>query len=461
MGWFGYHMCLMPDLFPMDEAGAREFDVRDPLRGARDLFHIPTPPPTSPRGEGVGDVLYFCGNSLGLQPRSVAGAMTAQLDDWAKLGVEGHFYGRDPWYVIHESLRGPFGRVLGARPHEVVVMNSLTVNLHLLMASFYRPTRERFRIVLDGPSFPSDVYAVKSQLRFHGYDPDEALVWVRPRDGEHTIREEDVEALLAREGAGIALMLMAGVNFVTGQWYDIERLTRAAHAQGCVVGWDCAHAVGNVPLRLHDWDVDFACWCTYKYLNSGAGAVGGAFVHERWVRELDSAAFRAMPRFEGWWGNDPDTRFQMGEAFEPVRSADAWQLSNPPMFAMVPIKCSLEIFDRFGIDALREKSVLLTGYLERLLDGVSQQVQSEGPGKPAAFEVITPREPGRRGCQLSIMIGGVDGEPRALFKKLSQAGVVCDFREPNVVRVAPTPLYNSFHDVWRFAQVFASAVRSI
>lgn len=385
-------------------------------------------------------MLYFCGNSLGLQPKTARTLIVEELDDWAALGVEGHFAGRRPWYPYHEQFREPAARLVGARPGEVVMMNSLTVNLHLLMVSFYRPTTDRFKILIDWPAFPSDIYAVKSQMKCHGFDPARAFLAVRPRDGEHVIRTEDVEALLEHEGASIALVLMSGVNYFTGQFHDIARITAAAQRQGCIVGWDLAHAAGNVPLALHEWNVDFAAWCSYKYLNSGPGAVAGAFVHERHGRNAD------LPRFAGWWGNDPASRFLMHlqPDFVPREGADGWQLSNPPILAMAPVLASLRIFDEVGMASLREKSLRLTGYLEHLIDGI--------PDK--RFEIITPRDTAARGCQLSVL---AHDNPKGLFKRLKNAHVIGDFREPNVIRAAPAPLYNSFHDVWRFAEILRSA----
>ena len=414
--------------FSADEAFALQLDRDDPLRAFRDRFHIPTDASGKP-------LIYFVGNSLGLMPKTTRAAVEQELDDWARLGVDGHLEGRTPWYSYHENLREPAARLVGARPNEVVCMNSLTVNLHLMMASFYRPTKSRFKILMEEPAFPSDTYAVKSQMAQHGFDPREGLVLARPREGEFAVRAEDIDTLLEREGEQIALVLFAGVNFFTGQFFDIERITAAAHALGCKVGIDLAHAVGNVPLALHDSNVDFAVWCSYKYLNSGPGAVGGAFVHER------HATNPALPRLAGWWGNDPATRFQMHllPEFVPVQSADSWAVSNPPIFSMAPLRTSFAIFDEAGgMEALRAKSLRLTGYLEFLL----HQTES------SRYTVITPSAPNDRGCQLSIL---AHEHPKELFAELEAAGVKCDFREPTVIRAAPTPLYNSFHEVWRFA----------
>ncbi len=415
--------------FAEDHAGALALDAGDPLRGWRAEFQIPRNADGSPK-------VYFCGNSLGLQPKRTRAAVEQELTDWAELAVDGHFRARHPWYPYHEFLRDAGARLVGALPREVVYMNGLTVNLHLMMVSFYRPTRERYRILIEDTAFPSDTYAVQTQLRLHGFDPADGLLTVRPRPGEYAVRTEDIESLLARDGARIALVLLSGVNYFTGQVFDMPRIAAAARRAGCVVGFDLAHAAGNVPLGLHAWDVDFACWCTYKYLNSGPGSVAGCFVHERHLGRDD------LPRLGGWWGNDPATRFRMhlNDAFVPVASADAWQLSNPPILSMAAVRASLEIFDQVGMAALREKSLRLTGYLQHLLD----QMPS------ARYTVITPREPAARGCQLSIL---AHDRPRELHDGLEAAGVVCDFREPNVIRVAPTPLYNTYEEVWRFAQM--------
>jgi kynureninase len=334
-----------------DEEYALELDASDPLSGLREQFHFPS--------RDGRDVCYMTGNSLGLQPRGVGAAIAQELEDWQRLGVEAHFDGRSPWYSYHEQFRAPLARLVGARPGEVVAMNALTVNLHLLLVSFYRPAGRRVKILIESNAFPSDLYAVRSQLAFHGHDPDECLLVAEPREGEQALRTEDVESLLDRRGEEIALLLFGGVNFVTGQLFDLRRLTAAAQRNGCVAGFDLAHAAGNVPLQLHDWGVDFAAWCSYKYLNAGPGAVAGCFVHER------HGSDPGLPRFAGWWGNDPETRFrmQLQRRFVPVAGADGWQLSNPPILALAPLKPSLELFDEAGIGALREKSLRLTGYL--------------------------------------------------------------------------------------------------
>lgn len=414
------------------EEFARRLDAEDPLRKFRERFHIPKTFNGNP-------LIYFVGNSLGLMPKVTRGAVEQELDDWANLAVDAHLAGATPWYSYHETVREPAARLVGARPHEVVCMNSLTVNLHLMMATFYRPTKRRFKILMEEPAFPSDTYAVKSQIAHHGLDPRDALVLAHSRGGEFTLRQDDIEALIERQGEQISLVLLAGVNFFTGQLFDLERITAAARKHGCTVGVDLAHAVGNVPLSLHDWNVDFAIWCSYKYLNSGPGAVGGAFVHERHAKNTE------LPRLAGWWGNDPATRFQMHllPEFVPVASADSWALSNPPIFSLAPLRASFAIIDEAGgVGALRAKSVKLTGYLQFLLDQI-------GSGK---FTVITPREPSERGCQLSIL---AHEHPKELFAELEAADVKCDFREPDVIRAAPTPLYNTFHEVWRFARILA------
>lgn len=420
-----------PSAFEPGEAFARQLDAADPLRSYREQFWIPR------RANGE-PATYFCGHSLGLQPRSARALVEQELDDWAKLGVEGHFKGQTPWYSYHEEFRDTGARLVGARPGEVVFMNGLTVNLHLLMLTFYRPTPERFRILTDEPIFPSDRYALQSQLQHHGIDLATGLLMLRPRPGEHTLRTEHVEAALVMHGHEIAVIWCNGVNFFTGEWFDIPRITAAAHQHGCLVGFDLAHAAGNVPLQLHDWGVDFAVWCSYKYLNSGPGAVAGAFVHEKHGNNT------SLPRLAGWWGNDPATRFQMHTQtdFVPRPGADGWQLSNPPILAMAPLRASLALFDKAGMPALRAKSECLSAYLLFLLDRSGGQ----------RFEVITPRDPAQRGCQLSLID---HGNPRDLLRQLEAEGIIADFREPNVIRVAPVPLYNSFHEVWTFAQVLA------
>ena len=418
--------------FSADEQFALQLDAEDPLRAFRHKFHLPL-------GKDDKPLIYFAGNSLGLMPKSARAIVEEELDNWAQLGVDAHHATGTPWYTYHQALREPTARLLGAKPLEVICMNSLTVNLHLMMATFYRPTKSRFKILMEEPAFPSDTYAIKTQIAHRGLDPKETLVLARPRKNEFTIRIEDIIDRIEKEADQLALVMLAGVNFFTGQLFDIEKITAAARKRDIVVGFDLAHAIGNVPLSLHDWNVDFAVWCSYKYLNAGPGAVAGAFVHER------HATNRKLPRLAGWFGNDPNTRFRLHlePEFIPVASADGWQISNPPIFAMAPLRASLAIFDDAGgMEALRAKSIRLTGYLEFLL--------TENGSKK--FTVITPRNPGERGCQLSIL---AHEHPKELLKELEASGVKCDFREPNVIRVAPTPLYNTFHEVWRFARILA------
>lgn len=392
-----------------------------------------------PEGADGAPLTYLCGNSLGLQPRAVREHVLAELDDWARLGVEGHFDARNPWYGYHEMFAEPLAHIVGAKPSEVVVMNSLTTNVHLLMVSFYRPTPRRFKIVTEANAFPSDRYAVASQARFHGYDPDETIVEVAPREGERLLRTEDIEQVLHDLGEEVALVLFGGVNYYTGQAYEMDRITRAGHAIGAVVGFDLAHAAGNLALQLHDWDVDFAAWCSYKYLNSGPGGVGGAFVHERHAFAPD------LPRFAGWWGNDPTTRFEMHDVFVPQHGASGWQLSNAPVLAMAAHKAAADMFVEATMPALRERSVRLTSYALELIDAIDTD----------RYELITPRDPAHRGGQLSILTRYAG---RDLFASLQQAGVVCDYREPGVIRIAAAPLYNDEADLDRFVAVLRDAV---
>jgi len=402
-------------------------DASDALAPFRTEFLIP------PHGEG--EQLYFCGNSLGLQPRATRQALVDELDDWAGLGVEAHFHGKHPWMPYHAEVREHLAEVVGAQPGEVVAMNSLTVNLHLMMVSFYRPTSERPAILIEKNAFPSDRYAVESQVRYHGYDPATALIELEGDEPNGTISAAALERTLDQHGSRIALVMLSGVQYLTGQFFDLKRVSEVARRKGCVVGFDLAHAVGNVPVNLHDSGADFAVWCSYKYLNSGPGAVAGCFVHER-------HAASALPRFAGWWGHDQATRFRMGPDFRPTPGADGWQLSNPPILALAPLRVSLEIFHRAGIGRLREKSVALTGYFEHLI-----QKQLSG-----VLEIVTPREPERRGCQLSLRVQGPRDAGRSLFAHLSANGIVVDWREPDVIRAAPTPLYNRYVDCLRFVQ---------
>lgn len=411
---------------------AREMDAIDPLRSYRDLFHLPL------RENGQA-FIYLNGNSLGLQPKSVRKFVEAELLDWEKYGVEGHFKPVDPWVDYHELLTRSTAAVAGALPSEVVVMNTLTVNLHLLMVSFYQPTAGRYKILMESDAFPSDRYAIASQVKFHGYDPETAVVQLRPRPGEVLIRMEDLEKVLEEEGEQIALVLLGGVNYYTGQRFDIGQITRMAHAKGCRVGFDLAHAAGNIELNLHRDGPDFAAWCTYKYLNSGPGNLGACFIHERHAYNPE------LPRFEGWWGHNKQTRFNMRQAFDPTPGAEGWMLSNVPVLPLAAMRASLEIFDEVGMPALVEKSRKLTGYLESLLKGLENE----------RIKIITPADPDERGCQLSIQIQNGD---KSIFRSIREKGVIADWREPDVVRVAPVPLYNTFEEVCRFVGILAMAI---
>jgi kynureninase len=416
--------------FSAGEQFAKQLDSEDPLRVFRDKFHLPLDKDGNP-------LIYFAGNSLGLMPKTARAIVEEELENWAKLGVDAHHAAGTPWYTYHEALREPTARLVGAKPLEVICMNSLTVNLHLMMATFYRPTKSRFKILMEEPAFPSDTYAIKTQIAHHEFDPNDALILARPRKGEFTIGIDGIIDLIEKNADELALVMFAGVNFFTGQLFDIETITAVAQESGVVVGFDLAHAIGNVPIALHDWNVDFAVWCSYKYLNAGPGAVAGAFVHER------HATNTKLPRLAGWFGHDPNTRFRLHlePEFTPVASADGWQISNPPIFSMAPLRASLAIFDDAGgMERLRAKSIRLTGYLEFLLTEIGSK----------KFTVITPYNPDERGCQLSIL---AHEHPKELFDKLQAAAVICDFREPNVIRVAPTPLYNTFHEIWRFAKI--------
>jgi kynureninase len=406
---------------------AAAMDAADPLRGFRDRFFIP-------RQENGQEAIYFTGNSLGLMPKTAGEYVDAELQDWEKLAVAGHMSARHPWLPYHEFLTEQMAVIIGAKSIETVVMNALTINLHLLLVSFFRPTNERHKIVIEKGAFPSDQYAVGSHIRFHGYVPTDALIELTPRTGESTLRTADILETIEREGDRIALVLLGGVNYYTGQAFEMETIAAAGHRAGATVGFDLAHAAGNVRLKMHDWDVDFAVWCTYKYLNGGPGAVGGAFVHERHANSFN------LPRFAGWWGHDKETRFLMGPEYHPIPGAEGWQVSNGPILQMAALRASLEIFEETEMPALLEKSRTLTGYLERLINDLGDN----------RITVITPSDPTQRGCQLSIRVS--DGD-KSLYERLIQRGVFCDWREPSVIRVAPTPLYNSFTEVFRFAAI--------
>jgi kynureninase len=412
---------------------AISMDERDPLNSYRERFFLPRTTDC--------DGVYLCGHSLGLQAKTTAAYVEQELNEWAELGVEGHFHAKNPWMPYHRLLTEQTAELIGAKPLEVVVMNSLTVNLHLMMVSFYRPTKERHKIVMERGAFPSDQYAVQSQIRFHGFDPATSLIELTPRSNEFCLRDEDIESLIEREADEIALILLGGVNYATGQAFDMERITRLGHARGCVVGFDLAHAAGNLPLKLHEWGPDFAVWCSYKYLNGGPGCVAGCFVHERHACAWD------LPRFSGWWGHDEESRFEMGPEFRAMSGADGWQLSNPSIVSLAVLRASMDIFHQAGMERLRAKSMSLTSYLEFLLG------QKAFPN----FSIITPREKERRGAQISICIRQ---KGRALCERLAQEGIVGDWREPDTFRVAPVPLYNSYQDVFRFVQRFTAAIGS-
>jgi kynureninase len=412
---------------------ARALDARDPLSSFRGEFHFPDAP-------GGGPCTYLCGNSLGLQPRQAVAEVARVMADWQRLAVHGHHGGDAHWLTYQDALAPSLGRLLGAAPAEVTAMASLTINLHLLMASFYRPTRERHLILVEAGAFPSDRYALAAQLAHHGFDPRSALVQVAPRPGEHCLREEDIRSAIRRNGERLALVLLPGVHYLTGQCLDVAPLARAAHEAGACFGLDLAHAVGNVPLALHDWQVDFAVWCSYKYLNGGPGATAGLFVHQR-HHDAD------LPRLAGWYGHELRTRFRFDERFVPERGAAGWQVSNGPILGMAPLRAALAQFDAAGLDALVARSRRLTGYLEALLE--------ERLGE--RLEVITPPSPAARGAQLSVRARSGRDESRRLFERLLGSGVVCDWREPDVTRLAPAPLYNSYEDCWRCVEAAAGA----
>ncbi len=416
---------------------ARAQDAADPLASFRDRFAIPQRP------DGT-DLIYLCGNSLGLQPKAAVSLVREELEVWGAMAVGAHFAAERPWVSYPERLAPATAALVGADPGEVVAMNTLTVNLHLMMVSFYRPTPARHKVLIERPAFPSDRYAVESQIRFHGFDPAESLIEVGPREGESTIRIEDLEARIQTEGSAIALLLLPGVNYYSGQVFDMAALARLGHAQGCQVGFDLAHAVGNIPLRLHDWNADFAVWCTYKYLNGGPGSVAGCFVH---ARPRDWAD---QPRLAGWWGHDKATRCQMGPDFVPIPGAEGWQVSNAPILSLAPVLASLGLFEEAGMAALRAKSDRLTSYLAYLV--------REALG--ARVEILTPSESAQRGCQLSLRVTGARADQRKVFAALAAHGVVCDWREPDVIRVAPVPLYNRFEDVFEFVGVLTRALAS-
>ena len=407
---------------------AQKLDQEDPLRSFREKFVFP-----QHNGEPV---LYFCGNSLGLQPLAVREAVNAELDHWGEHAVEGHFRGEKPWMYYHKFLTEATARLVGALPHEVVVMNTLSVNLHLMMVSFYRPSGKRYKIIMEAGAFPSDQYAVESQVRFHGFEPADAIVEVAPREGEETLRTADILETISRHGNETALVLFSGVQYYTGQFFDLKAITEAAHRAGAYAGFDLAHTAGNLPLELHEWGPDFAVWCSYKYLNSGPGGPSGVFVHERHANSPE------LPRFAGWWGHDEDSRFRMEKGFRPMHGAAGWQLSNAQILSFAAHLASLNLFDEAGMNRLRVKSLLLTAYLEYTLTSARD--------RGLDFRIITPNESNSRGCQLSLLTGP---EGRALFDRLTGQGVVTDWREPNVIRFAPVPFYNSFTDIWKLGKL--------
>jgi kynureninase len=415
---------------------ALQLDAGDKVASFRERFFIP-----ESAGKGV---IYFCGNSLGLQPRSASQAIKTEMEKWEKSAVEGHFRGESPWLNYHKIFKNSLAYLTGAKLHEVVAMNNLTTNLHLMLVSFYQPTPGRYKIICEGGAFPSDQYALESQVRFHSYKPVDAIIELQPRPGEDTLRTEDICRAIRETGDQLALLMLGGVNYYTGQCFDMQTLTQTAHEAGAFVGFDLAHAIGNVPLQLHEWEVDFAVWCSYKYLNSGPGGVAGAFVHERFANDAH------LPRFAGWWGHDEATRFEMRKGFQPMPGADGWQLANGAILTMAVHKASLDIFEEAGLENLRQKSVQLTGFLEFLLQNSS--VLNE------RLKIITPENPQERGCQLSLR---VIEKGRDLFEKISQAGLICDWREPDAIRLAPVPLYNNFKEVWQAVQILESAWQSL
>ena len=417
---------------------ARELDSQDPLKAYRERFFLP-----QLNGE---DVVYFTGNSLGLQPKTVQQYIQDELDAWAQYGVEGHFEAKKPWFAYHEFLTEKAARIVGGKKNEVVVTHSLTTNLHLLMVSFYRPTEGRYKILCEQKAFPSDQYALESQARIHGFDPTDAIVEVGPREGEHLIRQEDILAKIEELGDSLCMVMMGGVNYYSGQLFNMEEITKAGHAVGAMVGFDLAHAAGNVQLKMHDWEVDFAAWCSYKYLNSSPGGVSGMFIHEKHASNTE------LPRFAGWWGHDKESRFLMEPGFKAMPTAEAWQLSNAPVLGMAAHLASLDIFDEVGMEALTEKSRKLTAYLEEIIEDISER-----KSHICQFEIITPKDPIQRGAQLSILC---HGKGKELFDSLTQQGVVADWREPNVIRIAPVPLYNSFEDICRFGQYLEKALEN-
>ena len=409
---------------------AKQLDQEDPISYLRNQFHIP-------RDKHGKEWLYFTGNSLGLQPKITSKYIEQELDDWANFGVEGHFEAKNPWLSYHELLTDTMAKVVGAKPVEVVVMNTLTTNLHLLMVSFYQPSKTKYKIIIESDAFPSDRYAVQSQLSFHGFDPEEALIEWKPKEGKELLDLEDLKSILDSQGDEVALLLIGGVNYYTGQYLDIKKIAELGHAKKCMVGIDLAHGAGNIQPNLHDSSIDFAAWCTYKYLNSGPGSLSGLFVHEKHAQRKD------LPRFAGWWNHNKETRFNMRQPFDVMSGAEGWQLSNPPILSMAAIKASLDIFEKVGMDALVKKSKKLTGFFEYLVNEIASDT----------IKIITPTNPNERGCQLSLQVKNAD---KNLHKKLTENNIITDWREPDVIRCAPVPMYTSFEDVYHMVTILES-----
>ena len=409
---------------------AKQLDQEDPISYLRNQFHIP-------RDKHGKEWLYFTGNSLGLQPKITSKYIEQELDDWANFGVEGHFEAKNPWLSYHELLTDTMAKVVGAKPIEVVVMNTLTTNLHLLMVSFYQPSKTKYKIIIEGDAFPSDRYAVQSQLSFHGFDPEEALIEWKPKEGKELLELEDLKSILDSQGDEVALLLIGGVNYYTGQYLDIKKIAELGHAKKCMVGIDLAHGAGNIQPNLHDSSIDFAAWCTYKYLNSGPGSLSGLFVHEKHAQRKD------LPRFAGWWNHNKETRFNMRQPFDVMEGAEGWQLSNPPILSMAAIKASLDIFEKVGMDVLVKKSKKLTGFFEYLVNEIASDT----------IKIITPTNPNERGCQLSLQVKNAD---KNLHKKLTENNIITDWREPDVIRCAPVPMYTSFEDVYHMVTILES-----
>ena len=417
---------------------AKSMDEKDPLKDFRNKFFIPQ--------HNGKDCIYFTGNSLGLQPKKTAQYVQQELDDWARMGVEGHFHAKNPWLPYHEIFPRQLSKIVGSKENEVVVMNSLTVNLHLLMVSFYKPSKRRNKIICEAKAFPSDQYAFETQVKYHGYDPADAIIEVSPRKHEYSLRTEDIISVIKQYGDRVAVVLFGGVNYYTGQYFDLEKITKAAHEVGAYAGFDLAHAAGNVELNLHDWGVDFACWCSYKYLNSGPGGVAGVYIHEKHAVDTE------LPRFAGWWGYKKATRFKMDKGFEAIPTAEGWQLSNAPILSMAAHKASLDIFDEAGMTRLLAKRKLLGDYLLFIIDDCNATFGQK------IIEVITPRNENEKGCQISMLILNRGKE---IFDELTKQGVIADWREPDVIRVAPVPLYNSFEDVYRFGEIVRTTINRI